>query len=104
MRTARLVRVWAPRARIRRVATAAPPPRRADPRANNWEMLVKEPTISSGEGIANADPVPTRQMATPTTRRTEADRRPTMPAFAAVLTTCIYPTPELPTQTPPPHH
>jgi hypothetical protein len=68
------------------VATAAPPPKSADPRANNCEMLVKEPTTSSGEGMAKADPVPTRQTATPTRRRTDTDRRLATPALAAKLT------------------
>jgi hypothetical protein len=51
----------APRERIRKVASAAPPPRKADARAKICEMLVKEPTTSSGEGIAKADPVLPRQ-------------------------------------------
>ncbi len=41
-----------PRLRTRMVANAAPPPRTADASANSCEMLTKEPTTSSGDGMA----------------------------------------------------
>src|SRR5215510_3485845 len=87
---------------MRMVATAAPPPSNAEPSANNWEMLVKEPTISSGEGIAKADPVPIRHTARPMTRQADADRSLRRPALDATHTPGINPLPT-PTQASPPH-
>src|SRR5215831_21007296 len=43
-----------PRPRMRKAASVAPPPIRADANAMSCEMLVNDPTTSSGEGIANA--------------------------------------------------
>src|SRR4029079_9905705 len=45
------------------VAKTAPPPSTADIRASNCEMLTNEPTTSSGDGMAKACPVPSRQSA-----------------------------------------
>src|SRR5262245_26166049 len=82
MRTAEALRLCAPRARMRMVATAAPPPSSAEARASNCEMLVKEPTMSSGEGMAKAEPVPMRTTAAVARRRMDADRRWSVAALA----------------------
>jgi hypothetical protein len=39
---------------MRKAAIVAPPPSNAEIRAKSCEMLVKEPTTSSGDGIAKA--------------------------------------------------
>src|SRR3954466_4027404 len=48
------------------VANTAPPPSTADASANNCEMLTNEPTTSSGDGMAKACPLPSRQIANAT--------------------------------------